>query len=285
MIMKFFQRIYQNSNNYANIVKIKSGLNTGLSNDALTLTKDFYSYKVLIQQYTDNSIIDNYFEKLEKEAENITNTTMDYVSNITTQIQKSLDIIYEGKKNSWPKIRTSINDIVFKTLDDVFNEKFADLKNMSESFNDKKQNLKVEPLDVPNPDPDPDVFNKTLNTIIFNITDINYKYGYSLKKDGDYNFKLDVYTEGDITLDIIQNVGERLIEKISGKLGSGTIGLNANYTLHNLGVDYEAYAYLNKVEYTQLVDSDKYVYFNTTRSDENKEINMKKKIRTQYFEE
>ena len=58
---------------------------------------------------------------------------------------------------------------------------------------------------------------------------------------------MNVYTEGDITLDIIQNVGDRIIEKISGKLGSGIIGLNADYTLHNLGLDYEAYANINEV--------------------------------------
>jgi hypothetical protein len=283
-LKKYYETFSNNildSESYANITKIKSALNTGLSNDALKLTKNFYSYKVLIQQYTDNSIIDNYFEKLENEAEKISNRTMDYVSNTVTQIQKTIDIIYEGRKNSWPTIRTSINDIVFKTLDEVFKEKFADLKNMSGSFNDgKKQNLKVEPLYVTGED------EETLNTITFNISNINYKYGYSLKKDGDYNFKMNVYTEGDITLDIIQNVGDRVIEKISGKLGSGTIGLNADYTLHNLGLDYEAYANINEVEYLQIgKHEDEYIFFNTTRNDNQKNTHMKKKIRPKYFEE
>ena len=44
---------------------------------------------------------------------------------------------------------------------------------------------------------------------------------------------MNVYTEGDITLDIIQNVGDRIIEKISGKLGSGKVSLNANYIIFN----------------------------------------------------
>ena len=94
---------------------------------------------------------------------------------------------------------------------------------------------------------------------------------------------MNVFTEGEITLDIISNIGESIIE---GKLGLGKVGLNGNYILHNLNVDYEAYANINEVEYLQIgKHEDEYVFFNTTRSDNQKNTHMKKKIRPKYFEE
>ena len=281
---KTFSDKILNSKNYANIANIQSALNTGLSNDALTLTKNFYPYKILIQQYTDDSIIDNYFTQLENEAENISKRTMDYISNTITQIQQTLDVIYEGRLNSWPTIRTEINKVVYDTLDEVFKEKFKNLEKIeSSSLTQVKNNLIVEPLNIPGEEEE-----ATLNKITFNISNINYKFGYSLKKDGDYNFKMNVFTEGDITLDIIQSVGNRVIEKISGKLGSGKIGLNANYTLHNLGVDYEAYANIDEVEFSQIattyVDENRHIFYSASREFDEKEIYMKKKLRSLYFE-
>ena len=99
--MKHFSNNILNSKNYANIINIISELNFVLSNDALTLTKSFYTNKFLIQQYTDYLNIDNYFNKLENEAWNINKITIDYISNIIIQIQKTLEIIYEGIKNSF----------------------------------------------------------------------------------------------------------------------------------------------------------------------------------------
>ena len=149
--------------------------------------------------------------------------------------------------------RTNINDIIFKTLDEVFIDKLSNLKNIEEEINKINiNNLNINPIIITGKN------NETLNTITFNISNINYKYGYSLKKDGHYNFKMNVFTEGDITLDIISNIGDYFVEKISGKLGSGKVGLNANYILHNLNVDYETYANINEVEYNIICTRQKY---------------------------
>ena len=95
---------------------------------------------------------------------------------------------------------------------------------------------------------------------------------------------MNIFTEGDITLDIITNVGGRITEKISGKLGTGKIGLNANYILHNLTLDYETYANIDEVEYNvEGKSKDGIKFYNITLSDKQKEINMKKKIGLKYF--
>ena len=167
-----------------------------------------------------------------------------------------------------------INNVIFESLDEVFKDKFSQLTELSyESSNINIKYLLVNPINISLKN------GQTLNTITFNITDINYKYGYSLKKDGDYNFKMNVYIEGDITLDIISNIGESIIEKISGKLGSGKVGLNANYILHNLSLDYEAYINLDEVEYNIVAtNQDGFKFYNETISDKQIEINMKKQI-------
>jgi hypothetical protein len=264
------------SKSYANIENIRHSLVITINNEASTLTNSFYAYRVLIQQYTDNAIIDKYFEDLESDAKEIKNEAFDFIVDASNEIQKAINIIYERRVNSWYTIRKKINDVVFESLDEVFKDKLSQLTDLSyESNNINMKSLRVDPIYITGKD------GESLNEITFNITDINYKYGYSLKKDGDYNFKMSVYTEGDITLDIISNVGDRVIEKISGKLGSGKVGLNANYTLYNQQVDYEAFAKINKIQYNVVATSqDGYKFYNTTPSDLHiKNITMKKSIK------
>ena len=57
-------------------------------------------------------------------------------------------------------------------------------------------------------------------------------------------------------------VGEQIIETIGNKLASGTVGINANYTLHNKDVYIDAYAKLNESNY----------FVNVTSVNDNKDI-------------
>ncbi len=53
--------------------------------------------------------------------------------------------------------------------------------------------------------------------------------------------------------------------------------MNANYILHNLSLDYEAYINLDEVEYNIVAtNEDGYKFYNETISDKQIEINMKK---------
>ena len=48
---------------------------------------------------------------------------------------------------------------------------------------------------------------------------------------------------------IITYVGEQIIKTIGNKLANGTVGINANYTLHNKDIYIDAYAKLNESNY------------------------------------
>ena len=61
----FKNKILINQSFY-NLNNKKNSLMTTLSNDASILTNHFYAYKVLIEQYTNNELIEEYFNKFEK---------------------------------------------------------------------------------------------------------------------------------------------------------------------------------------------------------------------------
>ena len=47
----------------------------------------------------------------------------------------------------------------------------------------------------------------------------------------------------------ISNIDNYSFENISGKLGSGLIGLNINYILHNISLDINIYSNINDINY------------------------------------
>ena len=78
----------------------------------------------------------------------------------------------------------------------------------------------------------------------------------------DYDFEIDVFVGGGVDLIFKTYVGEQIIETIGNKLASGTVGINANYTLHNKDVYIDAYAKLNESNY----------FVNVTTVSDNKDI-------------
>jgi len=276
---KVFIQNLLDSDDYTNIAARKSGLTSSLAETASTFTNDFYAYKVLIEQYTDNKKIDDYFKKLENDATKIRNNTMEFIFKYSQIIDDAVKSIHTNRLESWPEIRQKINSYLFTTLDQVFKEKLAsliDLKYNSDMINKK---ISIPKLKVKDENGD------TLNSIDITIKDLNINYGYSLEKLNDYDFKLDVYSGGNVDLEIVTNIDKRIIETISGKLGSGRIGATANYTLHDKSLDYEGYVKIDEVNYSvSAVDVDGNVLYNNNPRDKEKTINMKKKIRSRYYE-
>jgi hypothetical protein len=272
---KSFIQNLLDSDDYTQITTRKSGLVTSLSNTASTFTNDFYSYKILIQQYTDIQKIEKYFKKLEEDATKIRNDTMNFIFEYSQIIDNAVKSIHTNRLQSWPVIRTSINSYIFTTLDNVYKSKLANLVKLS--FNSDMINKKISIPQLKVKDENGD----TLNTIDITVKDLNINYGYSLEKLNDYDFKLDVYSGGNVDLTIVTNIDKRIIETISGKLGSGTIGATANYTLHDRSLDYEGYVRVNDVNYSvSAVDVDGNALYNNNPSDKAKTINMKKKVRS-----
>jgi hypothetical protein len=276
---KSFIQNLLDSDDYTQITTRKSGLVSSLSNTASTFTNDFYSYKILIQQYTDIQKIEKYFKKLEEDATKIRNDTMNFIFEYSQIIDNAVKSIHTNRLESWPVIRTSINSYIFTTLDNVYKSKLANLVKLS--FNSDMINKKISIPQLKVKDENGD----TLNTIDITVKDLNINYGYSLEKLNDYDFKLDVYSGGNVDLTIVTNIDKRIIETISGKLGSGTIGATANYTLHDKSLDYEGYVRVNDVNYSvSAVDVDGNALYNNNPSDKAKTINMKKKVRSRYYE-
>jgi hypothetical protein len=281
-IEKDYKDFIQNlldSDDYTNIATTKSGVTTSLSNTASTFTNDFYAYKVLIEQYVDGTKIEKYFKDLEEDATKIRNNTMDFIFNYSQIIDNSVKSIHTNRLESWPIIRAKINSNLFSVLDDIFKRKLEGL--IKFEFNSDVLNKKISIPQLKVKDENGD----TLNTIDISIKDLNINYGCSLEKLNDFDFTLNVYSAGNIDLTIVTNIDKRIIETISGKLGSGTIGVNANYTLHDKSLDYTGYVNIDEVNYNVYAeDVNGNLLYSSNPRDRKKEITMKKKIRSRYYE-
>jgi hypothetical protein len=272
---KAFTQNLLKSDHYTSIASKKSGLAESLALTASTLTNDFYAYRVLIEQYTDNQRIDDYFKKLEKDASKIRNDTISFIFEYSKIIDDAVKSIHTYRLESWPLIKQNISSYIFTTLDNVFKEKLANLIDLEFNSDMIKKTISIPKLKVKDENGD------TLNTIDITIKDLNINYGYSLEKLNDYDFTLDVYSGGNVDLTIVTNIDKRIIETISGKLGSGRIGATANYTLHDKALDYEGYVKIDAVNYSvSAVDVDGNVLYNNYPSDYKKNILKKNKIIT-----
>ena len=257
------------------------GLQKTLGNTANTLTRDFFVYKHLISQYTDNEKIKVYFDQLNGKAEVIKKEITNYVSQVAGKLSEAINLVKTETENSWEIVKNKVDTIVHKLLDETFETKFNNLEEFSGNFTNTINSFTFTPLTV-------EIVNSNreiMNTIDIDINVINVKAGYSLKRLGTYDFTIDVYSGGDIELNAITNVNNQVIETIGGKLASGIVGITANYTLHNMDVDINAYALLNEVNYsidaktieewTKIYDGNKVV--------PSKELYIKRKISSTHY--
>jgi hypothetical protein len=276
---KTFKKKVLESKQYVELIKNKNGLISGLSEPSSTLTNNFYAYKVILEQYTNIENVEKYFNNLEKDAEEVRKEVMTFIIDFSNVIDSNLNLIYTELRDSWRNTREGVNAKIYKTLDEIFEDKFTTLKDTS--FNNSKvfKNIPIKSFDVNTKR------NEQLATVNINIKELNAKYGYNIKRKGIYDFMLHVFTGGDITLDITTKLGDRLIETISGKLGSGEIGIDANYTLHDLSLDLDAYAKIDDTTYSILGSTtDNLKVYEASPYSQEKNVTMKRKIRSLFFE-
>jgi hypothetical protein len=96
-----------------------------------------------------------------------------------------------------------------------------------------------------------------------------------------YDFEIDVFVGGGVDILFKTYVGEQIIKTIGNKLANGTIGINANYTLHNKDVYIDAYAKLNEFNYfvnVTTVNDNKDIY-NALKNVSKRNISIKRTIR------
>ena len=60
---------------------------------------------------------------------------------------------------------------------------------------------------------------------------------------------MNVYAGGDVNLTAENSVNKQVVEILKGNLATGEVGIEANYSLHEMSVDIDAYTKLNDVNY------------------------------------
>ena len=233
----------------------------------------------MIEQYTNYENVEKYFKNLEKDAEEVRKEVMTFIIDFSNVIDSNIHLIYTELRDSWSNTREEVNTKIYNTLDHIFENKFSTIKDTS--FNNSKvfKNISIKSFDVNTKR------NETLGTINININEINANYGYNIKRKGIYDFMLHVFTGGDITLNITTKIDDRLIETISGKLGSGEIGIDANYTLHDLSLDLDAYAKIDETTYSVYgFTTDNFKVYDASPYSQDKNVTMKRKIRSLLFD-
>lgn len=230
--------------NYYNVETRKSGFINTSVNSVGTLTKDFYAYKVLIAQYTNNIKISEYFGLLESDAENIAKYVTNYVFDVSGEIDYAINSLYNGLRESWQLIREEINPYLTQGLDQVFKSKFQSLTNLKEEF-PINSDFKLDLLTIEIVDSNREI----LNTIDIDVNIVDGYFGYSLEKINDYDFKMDSYVR--CAVDLVAKTYVRLgvIETIEKRIADGKIGITSDYILHDKSVNADGYADIKAVNY------------------------------------
>jgi len=233
-------------NTYYDINTKKEGLMNSLSNSAKILTKDFYIYKHLIEQYTDNEKINEYFEKLALSSELIKKKILKFVLETSTNVDTTLESVNKTIQNSFDNTKQQIDSYIDSLLNEIFKKKLEalyDLNGRVESPNIITYSYHPLTVEYINSD------NQIENTLDIYI-DINNVYvGYNLSKLNEYDFKMNVYAGGDVNLTAENSVNKQVVEILKGNLATGEVGIEANYSLHEMSVDIDAYTKLNDVNY------------------------------------
>ena len=205
------------------ITSKRSGFVTHLMNSASTLTNNFYAYNSLMEQYTDNSKLKEYFTLLENDAKKVRDKVTNLVISVSNKTILAVDTIYKGMNDWWQKIKNNSKMYIDTALNPIFQEKLNNLKNISGTFDIDNNQLNIISVDLKTPNNEP------------------LSNSYGIKKLNDYDFEIDVFVGGGVDLLFKTYVGV-----IGNKLANGTIGINAKYTLHNKDVYIDDYAKLNE---------------------------------------
>ena len=235
-----FRKNTLTSDKYYEVTSKINGFVIHLMNSASTLTNNFYAYNSLMEQYTDNPKLKEYFTLLENDAKKVRDKVTNFVISVSNKTILVLDTIYKGMNDSWPEIKNKSKEYIDKALNQIFKEKLSNLKNISGTFDIDNNQLNTITVDLKTPN------NEPLSNIELNINLENLKRGYGIKKLNDYDFEIDVFVGGGVDLIFKTYVGEQIIETIGNKLANGTVGVNANYTLLNKDVYIDDYAKLNE---------------------------------------
>ena len=193
------------------------------------LTDYFYAYQSLVALYTDNTRIEKLFNKLEEDATKIRKYLIEFTNTQTGLIDNTVDVVRSGIKQSWIKSRPIINKYLYSTLDDIFKRKFKDINNIDlVTFNN-----------ITNPDIGTLKLEDFLSVNV-KIKNIEAQSSYEVKKQNDYDFKVNINAGSAIYLELESTIENSIKYSTEGYLANGNIGLSADYILHDMSVDIDS---------------------------------------------
>ena len=76
-------------------------------NSVSTLTNNFYAYNSLMEQYTDNPKLKEYFTLLENDIKKVRDKVTNLVISVSNKTILAVDTIYKGMNDSWPEIKNN----------------------------------------------------------------------------------------------------------------------------------------------------------------------------------
>ena len=88
------------SDKYYEITSKRSEFVTHLMNSVSTLTNNFYAYNSLMEQYTDNPKLKEYFTLLENDAKKVRDKVTNFVISVSNKTILAFDTIYKGMNDS-----------------------------------------------------------------------------------------------------------------------------------------------------------------------------------------
>ena len=225
-----------------------------------SVLKDFISQEY-IDEKTNNKLtpvldlINNYLEdNTLKLSNNLYNIQLK-MANLGNIIQKDyINTINSNIKNGIIKI---FNNTVSLKSDEIIGKSLSDQSKEINIYNEE---------------------NEIISTLKLKLKKINSKYGYSLGKGKENNFKVNVHISGNVDLKMDYIIGGFYKNIIEGKIGSGEIGINPNYYFYDEYNEIDAYVKQDKGEYNNILqqynfekkkweDKEKYEY-NIPKQDE-----------------
>jgi len=231
-----FKKNVTTSNIISEIITKKRGFITSLTNSASTLTYNFYAYQVLISQYTSYEKVEKYFTELENQALIIKQQVSSYINSHTNLIDNVLQTINNQMIITKTNINKGINDKINEALNYVYNNKFSNLINIdSNSTAPTNLNFNIGTIYYY------DSKGEIIQTIDLTFNGIDVINTYKLMKKNNYDFFMDVNTYSIVNLNTTIKVGDFFIEEISGIVTHETIGVQADYNLHDRSLDVNAY--------------------------------------------
>ena len=240
-----FLKLNFNSTSWKSLLNGENNIIMSLRDIANNINNYFKSSKSILKDYISQEYID---EKTNNKLSPILDLINNYLEDNTLKLNNNLynihlKIAHLGnliKKDYINTINSNIKNGIIKIFNNTISVKSDEIT--GKSLSDKSKELKIYNEE-----------DEILSTLELKIKKINTKYGYSLEKGKDNNFKVNVHVSGNVDLKMDYIIGGFYKNIIEGKIGSGEIGINPIYYIYDEYNEIDAYVKQDKGEYNNIL--------------------------------